>query len=263
LNAESPTSTVGPIEYASGATRGKSWVRVGIWVCCLISVVALGVRFGPGWAHRAQVMYWQRQCVNDAPAAGTVVYEEDAVEAGTLLKSGRDFFAYAIARGPAGTSKVDAAARVPEYWWKLEGLLALRAAGVARGGPGYGAVVYLGERVSPGGKRRLICVRYQAGVSTFAAAWVAGFDYHPTVLTRAEWDGSGGTPSYGMWAFSVLSGWPQHEVKVRMYAGQADAKDRSHFTIRYFMWGQEDTLDGYLGDDQQVTLRPRKPPVDR
>lgn len=61
----------------------------------------------------------------------------------------------------------------------------------------------------------------------------------------------------------VLSGWPRHPPLVRMYAGQADAHDPSHFTIHYQMWGQEDVLDGKLDDQDQITLTPRHSPEDK
>jgi hypothetical protein len=61
----------------------------------------------------------------------------------------------------------------------------------------------------------------------------------------------------------VISGWPKHPPKMRMYAGQIDPNDASHFTIRYEIWGQSDVLDGYLDDKDQVTLKPRQLPVDR
>jgi len=47
---------------------------------------------------------------------------------------------------------------------------------------------------------------------------------------------------------------------VRVYAGQPDRDDPSHFTIRYQMWGQEDVLDGWLQDNDGVRLVPRHLP---
>jgi hypothetical protein len=51
-------------------------------------------------------------------------------------------------------------------------------------------------------------------------------------------------------------------LAVRIYAGQPDPNDPSHFTIRYQMWGKEDILDGRLGNDDQVTLTPRNRPTE-
>ena len=48
---------------------------------------------------------------------------------------------------------------------------------------------------------------------------------------------------------------------LRIYAGQADPADASHFTFDYEEWGQRDTVDGWLEADDTVTLRVRRSPV--
>ena len=46
----------------------------------------------------------------------------------------------------------------------------------------------------------------------------------------------------------------------RVYAGQVDPNDPSHFTIRYQIWGQEDIVDGRLDNTGKLTLKQRNPP---
>ncbi|HYO09077.1 MAG TPA: hypothetical protein VER17_08895 [Tepidisphaeraceae bacterium] len=58
----------------------------------------------------------------------------------------------------------------------------------------------------------------------------------------------------------MTSGFPRHPPNVRVYAGQPARLDASKFTVRYQVWGQFDTLDGQLRDDDSVTLVPRKRP---
>lgn len=41
---------------------------------------------------------------------------------------------------------------------------------------------------------------------------------------------------------------------LRVYAGQPDPNDQSHFTIRYEIDNQKDIIDGYLQDDGSVKL---------
>lgn len=41
---------------------------------------------------------------------------------------------------------------------------------------------------------------------------------------------------------------------IRVYAGQPDSADESHFTIRYEINNKNDIIDGYLQDDGSVTL---------
>jgi hypothetical protein len=58
----------------------------------------------------------------------------------------------------------------------------------------------------------------------------------------------------------VTSGFPPHPPNVRIFAGQPDPGDPSHFTIRYQMWGQEDIVDGRLDDHERITLTQRHMP---
>jgi hypothetical protein len=44
---------------------------------------------------------------------------------------------------------------------------------------------------------------------------------------------------------------------LRFYAGQADPKDPSHFTIDYDFDGQRGTIDGWLTDDDFLRIRPQ------
>jgi hypothetical protein len=48
------------------------------------------------------------------------------------------------------------------------------------------------------------------------------------------------------------------EQVMRFFAGQPDPIDQSHFTIAYELNGRRDVLDGYLKDDDTVTLEPRQ-----
>jgi hypothetical protein len=45
---------------------------------------------------------------------------------------------------------------------------------------------------------------------------------------------------------------------VRVYAGQPDPADPAHFTIAYELDGKKGVIDGYVGNDDRVTLRPRE-----
>ena len=50
---------------------------------------------------------------------------------------------------------------------------------------------------------------------------------------------------------------------MRVYAGQIDPNNPSHFTIRYEAWGQQDVLDCWLDDRDEVTYKPRNFPTPR
>jgi hypothetical protein len=47
------------------------------------------------------------------------------------------------------------------------------------------------------------------------------------------------------------------EGPLRLFAGQADANDASHFTIDYVLGDQKGVIDGWLKDDGSVLLEKR------
>jgi hypothetical protein len=81
------------------------------------------------------------------------------------------------------------------------------------------------------------------------------------VIAPGTWSSLPGWTAHPM-MIDVLSSFPRHPPLVRMFAGQVDPDDASHFTIRYQMWGKEDVLDGRLDDSDRFTLTPRKIPRD-
>jgi hypothetical protein len=125
------------------------------------------------------------------------------------------------------------------------------------GGPS--AIIFLHERISPAGHRRLVYVSYAPGTLDFQPAFIEGYNYDTSAASPATWTSPLSYASR-FYAIDVLSGYPRVPPLVRVYAGQPDPNDPAHFTIRYQIWGQEDTLDGRLQDDDQVTLTPRHMP---
>jgi len=127
------------------------------------------------------------------------------------------------------------------------------------GGAGSGAVIFLHERTSPAGHIRLVCISYAPDTNTFQPAFIEDYDYDASVVLPGTLFKPPTIPLH-LSAIDVLSGYPRRPPLVRVYAGQPDPNDPGHFTIRYQIWGQEDTLDGRLGDDDQITLTPRHLP---
>ena len=229
----------------------------------LVLVLALfcaGYGWGPAAWHQSRVLYWQRQCLNYRPDANDVVYEEEPSAAGRLLARGSNYTAYPLARRspPAARMPVNAAALIPACWTRLSTL-----SGTSPVWHDAGAVVFLHECISPAGNRRLVMVRYFPEPDKFASNFYHDYNFDYDLLTPATWSSPPcrAAPWFSMSA--VQTGSPRHPPLVRMYAGQADPHDPSHFTIRYRMWGQEDVLDGKLDDQDEITLAPRRPPQDK
>lgn len=122
-----------------------------------------------------------------------------------------------------------------------------------------GATLFSHEMVSKTGIHRLVIMQrtpaiedglFRLGMDLDQAVFVPGDGRQPpNSLPRAyAWDGG-----------FINHVTPQN---LRIYAGQLDPTDGSHFTIRYEQWGQTDTLDGWLKNDGSgVSVAPRKRPV--
>jgi hypothetical protein len=227
------------------------------------------------WGQRAmlqvRILYWQQQCMRYSSSPDTVVYEEEPPAAAALLTDKALYRAYVLNRSrppSVAVPSVNAAAAQPvcetrfRASWagvantnlgQLGGVLGAASAKSVR------AIAFIHERRSPGGHRRLVIVAYTPEANTFTPGFIEGYNYSTLAITPATLLAPPSIIPRG-WDFDVLSGWPRHPPMVRMYAGQPDPRDASHFTIRYQMWGQEDILDGRLDDSDDVTLTPRHLP---
>ena len=97
---------------------------------------------------------------------------------------------------------------------------------------------------------------------------------HLVLITRASvpatwWPGShvapvrepNGLPTSPLPATLTLA--EHYPPAVRLYAGQADDSDASHFTIAYEAGDGSGTIEGWLGDDDLVHLQVRDGPLKR
>jgi hypothetical protein len=257
--------TAAQLDYAPAPPRRRRWLRRAAAGILLLAVALAGWRWGPGAWTQAQRLYWQRRCLSYRASPEMVVYEEEPRAAAALLASHSAYGAYLLRRGTGGAASgssgaTSAAAHVPVCWVRLTALspeIRSFAPGPTRAGRG--AIVFLHERTSPAGHRRLVCVRYFPPADSFTATFIDGFDVECLAVHPATWS-TGPITIPGINAFDVISGFPRRPPNVRVYAGQVDPDDPSHFTVRYQMWGREDTLDGRLDDAGRVTLTPRNPP---
>ena len=103
--------------------------------------------------------------------------------------------------------------------------------------------LFLHERVSPAGNRRLVAIEfYCGGHIVFARVFVPG-----TLLSR---------PHERTSSMATQLSLPDHCTVV--YAGQPDRSDAAHFTIRYEAAGKTHSIDGWLTDEDQVLLEQRR-----
>jgi hypothetical protein len=156
---------------------------------------------------------------------------------------------------------VAAAASFPRCWKRLLELNPPSPTSPFLPGIRSGAILFLHERISPQGHRRLVCMRYYPETYSFTARFIDGYNCAMTIRPPADWSST--PPSSGTnLALNVEAVFPRHPPHLRVWAGQIDPDDGSRFTIRYQAWGTIDTLEGRLLDNDTIRLTALKPPQD-
>jgi hypothetical protein len=201
----------------------------------IVLVLAAGAAYvlGPAWYRHAQSLYWQRQCMTYAAAPGRVAYSDDPADLPSLLGTG-GYDTNALSPGPSRYVILRNAA------WR-------RYAGKAQ------PQVFMHGRRSPGGNDRLVVVQF----ATFRGR---AFDPYDRLIFTPYVE----RPST---VFSRTTGPSSSAASLQMFRtpgdatrvteGRADPQDSSHFTIDYVLNGTAGTIDGWLNDDESVTLSPR------
>jgi hypothetical protein len=255
------------LEYAQPPAwhRRRRWRRVLALALCL--AVAGGCWWRWNWLWTAaKLHYFERACMTFSTPQGHVALEHDRVEAKRLIDQGGGYMVRA-----AFTSEARPAIFVPNELTRYLG----------KAGGGNDAVLFLHQRTSPGGTRRLVIVRVEGvpwrvfeetsdrggggggGDLPCAALFVTAASMPPLgwrdIRPPVEQPSKSGlavilsrnlqeTPSGLVATF---------DEGTRFFSGRPDPRDRSRFTIDYMMSGQRDVIDGQLSDDGQVTLKPR------
>ncbi len=247
------------LEYAPIGPPRRQWIARAVAMSAGLAVAVAGWRYGPAAWRQGWVLYWQHRCMTYAAPAEQVVYDEGPTATGRVAAGAAVW--YAASPRPAGLAvQAMASARRPPPpaaavasadCWRQFGTLA----------PAWpwpdGAALFCHELRSVAGVRRLVIVQHvpTGNVERF----VPGLDvqvtvYQPATLLRPPLTSAVAVNYSGMVPYSRR---PQALI---IYAGQADPADPAHFTVRYQMWGQTDTLDGRLTDGGFVRLTPRHRP---
>ncbi len=203
--------------------RNRYWLTVyGILVGLMLFPM-----WGPRVRQRAQEIYWQQQCLNHPIPPGSTVYSS----------------------GPP------AAFAVSPQWSNFDAIIApigIRSSGT----------VYLGERTSHNGLRRLIAVDVladqnqflppsQLSVTVAARAVEEGSPFSAPRETSTKTDGYG--YMYNLHPLPIAVTPPSHP-QVMVYGGADDSADRSHFTFCYDLASERVIYDCWLLDNGAVRL---------
>lgn len=123
-------------------------------------------------------------------------------------------------------------------------------------------VVFLHERTSPNGHRRLVAVYFDdpGFAMTASAITPGGLTVNPIVVSY-QFPGTNDL-SYFAYKYRIDHAQPPNSrtsgpLGFRIYLGQADDADPAHFTIPWQLYGRAGTIDGWLQDNDKVRLQCR------
>jgi hypothetical protein len=255
-NAQPPSESV-TLQYAGGPPRWRKRAPVIILGVTITAAIFCGWQWGPYLRHQTRLLYWQRQCLTFTASPTTVVYEEDPAAAAALIRSRGGYLPYRkLLYGPSGYtgSAIDTATFRPPCEDELEKMLPYP---ISHWLPAYdpGSIVFLHERISPAGHRRLVCIwNVPQNLGPAPDLCFSVCVWSPATLFSET------TPRTEPYGSQIPPRYPPAPV-ARIFAGQPDPADSSHFTIHYQMWGRDDILDGWLQDDDSIRFMPRHPPI--
>jgi hypothetical protein len=248
MDAATTQPPTAPLDYASAPSKRRKWLRRAVAFVFVISSAFAAWRWGPTAWEQGKFRYWKYRCQTYTAAPDVICYEEDPGNAAKLLASRPQYHPQsAVVPNKHGTyDHVTLACLIPDCWRHF-----FIDSGMARviegtGWPADLPVVFLHDRTDPSGQHHLVCVR-------FCYAMTLSF------CTQCGVFGPGKIQFHAVY-FRMGTPVPPQLLQLRIYAGQIDPNDDSHFTIRYEIWGQEDVIDGYLRNDYQVTLTQRNAP---
>ncbi|MDQ3441781.1 MAG: hypothetical protein M3478_15675 [Planctomycetota bacterium] len=218
---------------------------------------------------RQQMVALQQQCLTHTFPQATVVLEEDPDQVKRLIVDG----AYVPVELENSSDIADwvppaQIGRSPAAWRSFTATGAIEKLTVSPQLP----VVFLHERTSPGGKRLLVVVHLLAD-QRFSGSNAHGEIRIETRRRLLATTIEPGTPDAAPVrrdsrelslrlppSDATVYASPRKTIRrgrsVRIFAGEVDPDDASHFTIRYDVGGTPGVIDGWLHDDG-VLLKPR------
>jgi hypothetical protein len=212
-------------------------------------------------------------CLNASASPTQVVYEEDPTRAAAMLKGGNDYV------GIPSSNYV----YFPPAPWQVP--IVLKSTGLAAGplSNRQCTIAFLHSRKAPNDIERLVCVEFLAQETMRKTSDGPDTRYYHLkndriFTTRAYDPAPDGTlhvansrsltilqpPDHNPFVvWNKAASWESGRIEphlrdvMRVFAGQPDPNDASHFTIGYELDGAPGVIDGWLVNDQTVVLEPR------
>jgi len=253
--------------YRPSYGRNRLWYWLGGGVLLAIAVLSATHIQWHQLSSEVSVQYAQWECTRFGRPSNWVALDEDAQRGAQLAKVPGYIWKTVYNQ--------DTASRVG--WWSFQYQPFMQLTGIAPSGsfvashdlyqdsPGSSSfplnnIVFLHGRQSAAGHVRLVAVNYFAGSGSFESLifQLAPWGGHPTRVYPSSVEHRGDAHILDK-SLADFTASPQSDL-TRIYEGQPDEADQSHFTIEYKIGEKAGLIDGWLGDDEVVVLKPRYGP---
>lgn len=217
-----PPPQASQLDYAAApdARRGKAVRRAVLVGFLLLAAVASLKWLGPAW-DRVRLVHYQGRCLAHEAAAGAVVHDDAS---GRTVGTAADWERfYALFSPPGGR---------------------------------HGATAFLHELRRKDGSRRLVAVEAYALDRNHPATDSLAFSH--LAWTVIEPGGLWSPPRSQVYSIWGIPRAPLSSDPLRLYAGQTDPNDASHFTIAYDRAGRPGVIDAWLRADDTLLFEVRE-----
>ncbi len=263
MSEPSPNGPTIPLEYAAASSR-RIWRRRilrATMAILLLSIAICGYRYRAEISLRVHCVYWSHECLIHVTPPGTVLVETDPVKARALLASNAEYVD-PVTYVPGGPrEKAIRQVQTPQLWaeylpkvWREYEQYNVMIATISSDD----AVVFLGERRTPLGSRRLVVIQ---GARQNALALPQQLAAHAAVYEPATLFHEGQL----LWPLRMsLNG--GRFIDAFVSPGIADPKDPSHLSIKFAINlsdrgipNRTGIIDVYLQDDNSLLFKVRDP----
>jgi len=232
---DQPTAGIGTLEYAKRTPfRRRTWLRRGI-IFAIVLASAAAWHWGHDLRDRIVLLYRQHACLAYAAPPEQVVFDSNPARVAILARDRN----YAIVKGCAFRMP-------PAQWDRYFAAVGNSATSVNA----QRAILFLHECRSPNGIRFMVELERTGGANA-SAYFLQGYDVESNVVRPA---GATHSAVYCPENFDVDVSDIISATDIRIYAGQPDPSDPSHFTIRYESGGKIATASGRVDNNGHLSL---------
>ena len=248
LSQQSPASgaAIAALEYSPRPAwhKRRQLRRIALlWI--FIGVGAAAWKWWKAGTDRALMLYWQHRCLTYSAPSDQIVYEQNPQTVAALLK---DANYVGINDGRPGSPTFAGRKAAP-----LEKLMPFLPRAVPASG-----VLFMHELRTASGERRLVVLESGFGKES-PPLFIVGYDVNANCYQLATWR----TPIVdhtAVYMIDVLNQLLTKPADFRVFAGQPDPADSSHFTMAFELNAKRGIVDGYLKDGGRLELTVRNAP---